>query len=126
MQRFCSRRWHESRGDDFDGWGHSVWYFAVDDGGWPVRQVQAYDNGPVRRYGPDHEQDQYGGLGLASLNDPDDDWNDYVVDRNEFERVWHSADNKQLVTHERGFGTGRSRHEDGRGSTGRRPRTAPR
>jgi hypothetical protein len=36
---------------------------------WPVRQVEAYDNGPALRYGPGHEEDRYGGLGQVSLDD---------------------------------------------------------
>ena len=86
--RFYRRRWDESRGDAFDAWGHSVWYFEVDDAGWPVRQVEVYDTGPVLRYGPEHEEDQYGGLGRASLNDPEGDWSQFVVTRDVFERVW--------------------------------------
>jgi hypothetical protein len=31
--RFYRRRWDESRGDEFDAWGHSVWYFEVDNDG---------------------------------------------------------------------------------------------
>ncbi|WP_243707344.1 hypothetical protein [Micromonospora sp. KC606] len=42
------------------------------------------------RYGPDHEEDQYGGLGQVSLDDPED-WSAYMIGRDEFERVWHSA-----------------------------------
>lgn len=90
--RFFRRRWDESRGDEFDGWGHSVWYFEVGEDGWPVRQIQAYDNGQVLlRYGPGHEEDQYGGLGQASLDDLDEDWNSYTIARDAFERVWDSA-----------------------------------
>ncbi|MFI5924818.1 hypothetical protein ACIA3K_02435 [Micromonospora sp. NPDC051543] len=90
--RFYRRHWDESRGDEFDGWGHSVWYFEVDDDGWPVRQVQVYDHGPVLRYGPGHEEDRYGGLGQASLDDPEEDWSPFVVARDAFEHVWESAD----------------------------------
>ncbi|MEU0963601.1 hypothetical protein ABZ328_29260 [Micromonospora aurantiaca] len=89
--RFYQRRWDESRGDEFDAWGHSVWYFEVDDDGWPVRQVEVYDRGPVLRYGPGHEADQYGGLGQASLDDPEEDWSPFVVTRDAFEHVWDSA-----------------------------------
>jgi hypothetical protein len=89
--RFYRRRWNESRGDEFDSWGHSVWYFEVDDGGWPVRQVEVYDTGPVLRYGPGREEDQYGGLGQGSLDDLGDDWSRFVITQGEFEHVWNSA-----------------------------------
>jgi hypothetical protein len=89
--RFYRRRWEESRGDEFDAWGRSVWYFEVDDDGWPVRQIEVYDAGPVLRYGPGHEEDQYGGLGQASLDDPEEDWSPFAITRAAFERVWDSA-----------------------------------
>jgi hypothetical protein len=89
--RFLRRRWDELRGDEFDGWGPSVWYVEVGEDGWPVRQIEAYDNGTVLRYGPGHEEDQYGGLGQASLDEMDEDWNRYLIARDAFERVWHSA-----------------------------------
>ncbi|SDT78837.1 hypothetical protein [Actinoplanes derwentensis] len=86
--RFYRRRWDETRGDEFDGWGHSDWYFEVGDDGWPVRQVEVYDTGRVLRYGPDHQEDRYGGLGEASLYDSGDDWSDFEIAEVEFERVW--------------------------------------
>src|SRR4051812_34097671 len=49
---FYRRRWDETRGDEFDSWGHSLWYFETDDEGWPIRQVELYDAGRVLRYGP--------------------------------------------------------------------------
>jgi hypothetical protein len=88
--RFYRRRWDESRGDEFDAWGHSVWYFEVDDAGRPVRQIEVYDSGPVLRYGPGYEKDQYGGLGQANLDDPDQDWSQFVLSPGAFERVWNS------------------------------------
>ncbi|TYC19040.1 hypothetical protein FXF52_38795 [Micromonospora sp. MP36] len=39
--RFYRRRWNETRGDELDDWGRSLWYFEVDDDGWPVRQIDA-------------------------------------------------------------------------------------
>jgi hypothetical protein len=89
--RFYRRRWDESRGDEFDAWGPSVWYFEVDDDGWLVRQVEVYDTGPVLRYGPGQEEDQYGGLGQVSLDDHKEDWSRFVITRDVFERVWDSA-----------------------------------
>jgi hypothetical protein len=87
--RFYRRRWDDSRGDEFDGWGPSVWYFEVGNDGWPVRQVEVYDSGPVLRYGPGHEQDRYGGLGEASLDDPDEDWSPFAITQEAFERAWN-------------------------------------
>ncbi|SCL32683.1 hypothetical protein GA0070615_2086 [Micromonospora aurantiaca] len=49
--------WAENRGDEFAGWGHSVWYFEVGDDGWPVRQAETYDAGRVLRYGPNHSEE---------------------------------------------------------------------
>jgi hypothetical protein len=81
----------EARGDEFDRWGHSVWYFEVDDGGWPVRQIEVYDAGPKLRYGPGHEEDRHGGLGQLNLGDLEEDWNEYMIDQAEFEHAWRSA-----------------------------------
>ena len=91
VRRFFRRPWHDSRGDEFDAWGNSIWYFEVDEDGWPVRQVEVYDNGPALRYGPGHEEDQYGGLGQTNLDDLDEDWAPYAITRDAFERIWDST-----------------------------------
>lgn len=88
--RFYRRRWAETRGDEFDNWGHSVWYFELADDGWPVRQVEAYDAGRVLRYGPDHTEDRFGGLGQTSLYESGDDWTRFEITKSEFEQAWTS------------------------------------
>jgi hypothetical protein len=35
--------WDESRGDKFDSWGRSWWYFETDDGGNVLRQVEKFE-----------------------------------------------------------------------------------
>jgi hypothetical protein len=90
QNRFYRRRWVETRGDDFDGWGHSVWYFEAGDDGWPIRQIEVYDAGRVSRYGPSHQEDRYGRLGEASLYESGDDWSYFEITEAEFERVWNS------------------------------------
>lgn len=60
--RFYRRRWNETRGEDFDDWGRSLWYFEVGDDGWPVRQIEVYDAGHVLRYGPGHTVENRGNL----------------------------------------------------------------
>jgi len=88
--RFYRRRWDESRGDEFDGWCHSVWFFEAGDDGWPVRQVEVYGAGRILRYGPSHQEDRYGGLGEASPYDSGDEWSGFEITKAEFERVWNS------------------------------------
>ncbi|EWM64131.1 MULTISPECIES: hypothetical protein [Micromonospora] len=88
--RFYRRRWNETRGDEFDDWGRSLWYLEVGDDGWPVRQIEVYDAGHVLRYGPRCGEDRYGGLGQASLYDSDEDWSGFEITGVEFERIWHS------------------------------------
>jgi hypothetical protein len=90
--RFYRRRWEETRGDEFDGWGYSFWYFETDDTGWPVRQVEVYDAGHVLRYGPGHEEDRYGALGQVSIHDCGDDWSIFEITGVEFERIWRRDD----------------------------------
>ena len=89
---FYRRRWDETRGDEFDDWGRSLWYFETDDDGRPVRQIEVYDAGRVLRYGPDHDEDRYGRLGQAGLTDSGEDWSSFAIPSSEFERVWHSPD----------------------------------
>jgi hypothetical protein len=55
-------RWSESRGDEHDDWGCSWWYFEIGPDGYAARQIEIYDAGVRLRYGPDHQEDEYGGL----------------------------------------------------------------
>ena len=80
------RRWAESRGDAWDSWGPAVYLFEVDDNGLPVRQVERYDAGPTLRYGPDHPEDEHGGLSTVRL-DPDE-WLPFSVSPATFEEAW--------------------------------------
>jgi hypothetical protein len=54
--------WDESRGDKFDSWGRSWWYFETDDGGNVLRQVEKFENGVILCYDESHIEDEYGGL----------------------------------------------------------------
>jgi len=88
VTRFFRRRWDESRGDAFNAWGPATYLFEVDDAGWPIRQIEAYDAGPVLRYGPEQVEDDYGGLGQARL-DEFEDWSEWEISATDFERVWN-------------------------------------
>lgn len=86
--RWFRRRWEESRGDEYDAWGPSTWFFEVGADGWPRRQVEVYDDGPTLRYGPERDEDRYGGLGQVRL-DEFEDWSRWAISSEEFEEAWN-------------------------------------
>ena len=87
--RYFKRRWNESRGDEYDSWGASTWYFEVGDDGYPVRQLQEYEGGAILKYDAGHMDDEFGGLGdqLLDLGE----FAAFEVDRTEFEITWSSS-----------------------------------
>lgn len=89
--RFFKRRWEQSRGDQYDAWGASTWFFEIEDDGYPVRQIEAYDRGPTLRYGPGHDEDEYGFLSYAQFEE-DEDWARWEITPAEFEQAWASPE----------------------------------
>src|SRR5215471_3199570 len=89
MATFVRRLWDESRGDQYDHWGTSVWYFELDEEGYPLRQLEVYSSGDCLAYDQAHLDDEYGGLGDLSLGG--DEWSPFAISADEFERVWRSA-----------------------------------
>lgn len=85
--RWFERRWGESRGDEYDHWGPSIWLFEVGEDGWPVRQIEVYENGPTNCYGPGHEEDEFGGLGQAQLDELEV-WSPWAIPPERFDEVW--------------------------------------
>ena len=85
--KFFKYRWHEDRGDEHAAWGESWWYFEIGADGYPVRQVEEYDSGIRLRYGPEHQEDEFGCLGYANVSDMDRP-PDQELSAAEFEAVW--------------------------------------
>jgi hypothetical protein len=90
--RFYRRRWDNTRGDEFDCWGCSLWYMEIDDQGRPIRQLELYDAGRVLSYDAVHRESRYGSLGQATLNDSGEDWSTFEITDAEFDRVWSRRD----------------------------------
>lgn len=84
MSRYLVGHWAESRGDEFDSWGTSTWYFEIDDSQRVSRQVEIYTEGPVLRYGPTNPEDAYGLL--SELDNTTADLTEVTHD--EFESAW--------------------------------------
>ncbi|WP_452596861.1 hypothetical protein [Pontimicrobium sp. MEBiC01747] len=83
---YYKRNWNETRGDQYDSWGKSIWYFETDDKGVVLRQVEAYENGKVLKYDNQNIEDEFGGLADQNL-----DLNEFVefsIEKEEFENKW--------------------------------------
>lgn len=70
MNKYFKRKWNETRGDEFDSWGTSTWYFEVDTDGYPTKQIELYENGNRLKYHNEKTFDDYGGLGDQALDIP--------------------------------------------------------
>lgn len=86
---YYRRPWKETRGDAFDSWGESMWFFEVDDLGNVTRQVEQYDNGTTLGYGPDLEQDAWGFLTFEALDLAE--FEPYRIEADEFEAAWSAV-----------------------------------
>ncbi|HEY2749511.1 MAG TPA: hypothetical protein VGL86_33055 [Polyangia bacterium] len=90
MRRFYKREWLESRGDQHDAWGTSVWYFEIGDDRRPTRQLEVYQSGVMLAYDTTHRDDEFGALGdQAALNGPE--WDEREISADEFESAWRAA-----------------------------------
>jgi hypothetical protein len=85
-RRYYRREWTESRGDQWDFWGPSVYLFETDENGLPLRQIEQYAAGPTLRYGPDQSEDEYGFLSAEALDS--DEWSGFAITGSEFETAW--------------------------------------
>lgn len=85
--QYYRRPWNESRDDHYYSWGPATYYFEVGDDGWPIRQIEVYDFGPTLRYGPGHEEDEFGLLAQAPLGHLGE-WQPWSIAEAEFEQAW--------------------------------------
>lgn len=84
--RYFKRRWDEQRGDHFNDWGLSWWYFETDADGSVVRQIERYDSGAVLRYDQSHLDDDFGKLCEVPLDL--DEFAAFEITLEEFEEAW--------------------------------------
>ncbi len=92
MAKYYKRKWDETRGDEFDSWGRSIWSFEVNENGYPIRQIELYENGNRLKYHSGKPFDDYGGLGDQAL-----DLNElkvFEIGMLEFEQEWEKSSPK--------------------------------
>jgi hypothetical protein len=84
--RYFKRPWDETRGDQYDAWGTSVWYFELDADGSAVRQVEEYASGVLLKYSETEKDDEYGTLADQPIDLDEGGWEG--ITSAEFESVW--------------------------------------
>jgi hypothetical protein len=84
--KYYRRSWEQCRGDDYEHWGTSVWFFEIGDDLFPARQVEVYADGTVLRYDELHSDDAYGGLGDQPIDEAD--FESFRITASQFEDAW--------------------------------------
>ncbi len=85
---YFKRHWDGTRGDSYNDWGSSIWYFETDLDMCVTRQIEVYANGNVLHYDRKHIEDKYGGLSEKPIDA--DDFAPFVILQSEFEQAWAS------------------------------------
>jgi hypothetical protein len=85
-RRYFKRRWHESRGDQFDHWGGSWWLLEVTVDCFPARQMELYDDGTVLKYDAELLLDVYGKLGDQPIDLAD--FAPFEISAQQFDLEW--------------------------------------
>ncbi len=83
---YIKRKWNETRGDEYDHWGNSIWYFEIDNNGNVKRQVEEYSIGIRIRYDTKFSSDRYGMLSDVELDLSDNEFKSIPVA--EFNNIW--------------------------------------
>ena len=86
MPTYVKRHWNDLRGDEYDAWGTSWWYFEVDDEGGVLRQIEQYDSGVRLCYGEQHIEDEFGGLSQVPLDLSESGYT--AISSHDFEAAW--------------------------------------
>lgn len=86
MPIYVKRYWNETRGDEYDAWGTSWWYFEVDNEGWVLRQIEQYDSGARLTYSEQHLEDEFGMLAEKRLDLSEPEYS--RISQQEFESIW--------------------------------------
>ena len=84
--KYYKRYWEETRGDSFDDWGKSIWFFETEDSGFPIKQMEVYDNGRVLKYDKTKLEDEFGGLADQKLDL--EEFSEFEISKDEFEINW--------------------------------------
>jgi len=91
--KYYKANWEEARGDNFDNWGASTWYFEIDDNDYVVRQIESYKNGNSLKYQEGKKlEDNYGMLSDQPIDKSLILENSFKeISNEEFEKTWQTS-----------------------------------
>lgn len=84
--KYYKRNWEETREDEYDNWGKSIWYFEIDNEGYAMRQIEKYENGKKLKYDLKNIGDEFGGLADQPIDL--EEFVNFEITKNEFEEQW--------------------------------------
>ncbi|WP_035374286.1 hypothetical protein [Pseudoduganella violaceinigra] len=87
MLKHLKRHWNEGRGDEYESWGTSWWFFEVNVDGEVLKQAELYEVGRLLRYSAAHLEDEFGALAEASIDMSDAEYTE--ISPEEFEAIWN-------------------------------------
>jgi hypothetical protein len=83
---YYKRHWNDIKSDQFESWGTSIWYFEVDNDGYPTRQMEVYQNGNRLKYHLNKTFDDYGGLSDLPIDLSEFEY--FKISKETFEKEW--------------------------------------
>lgn len=87
---YFKRDWDESTGAKLtDSWGSSTYYFETDTQLNVLRQIEVFENGKILKYDVEYVDDKFGGL--AELPLEFEEFNEYRINKEEFEEIWEKS-----------------------------------
>jgi hypothetical protein len=86
---YFKRPWEESRGDEYDSWGISVYFFETETDGSVLKQLQIYEDGHILKYDKFHIEDIYGMLATHQLDL--NEFSTFAITQREFEEAWQAS-----------------------------------
>lgn len=84
--KYYKRQWNEIRGDECDDWGTSIWYFEIDEKGYPNKQIEKYESGIVLKYDDENSEDKFGRLSDQPIDLQD--FQEFEITKEEFDKEW--------------------------------------
>ena len=96
IMKYFKRDWEETRGDEFDNWGTSTFYFETDETGLPIKQLEKYQNGQVLKFDQINPLNQFGMLSDQTLDL--DEFKNFEITKEEFQNIWSLEVNTKSKT----------------------------